>query len=171
MSKDKQRAIDPFVLAERGQSRCLRIQVSELKRLSSLVRHSQGAIEANLKFGVDEQGIRYIAGTIKGEVAVQCQRCMEDMPLVLDVDVSVAIVRTDEQANRVPEGYEPCIVDRETLSLFDLVEDELILSLPDIAKHPEGVCSSVLPSEAELTSQSPGRENPFAVLADLKLAK
>jgi len=62
------------------------------------------------------------------------------------------------------------LVEEETLLLSTLVEDELLLSLPDYPKHEydcvvEGVAKDIVSAFEEIAPKKP---NPFSVLAHLK---
>ena len=77
-----------------------------------------------------------------------------------------------EQAKHLPRHLEPLIVEGEDgCSLWDLVEDELILAMPPYSYHETKDCNEVL---ADLSAQpapqeeAAERSNPFDVLAQLK---
>ena len=62
-------------------------------------------------------------------------------------DFALGIVNTLEEANALPENYEPVVTEEGgQLSLYQVVEDELILSLPIIPKHEPEACSAKLES-------------------------
>ena len=75
-----------------------------------------------------------------------------------------------EQADALPEAYEPVEVnDHGEVDLFQLLEDELIISLPIVALHAEEDCEV---GEDDMTfgkiDPANERPNPFAVLKELK---
>jgi uncharacterized protein len=41
------------------------------------------------------------------------------------------MVQTIEQADRLEEGFEPMIVSSQKMSLSTIIEDEVIIALPD----------------------------------------
>ena len=83
----------------------------------------------------------------------------------------LAIVSDDALAAEVPSGYEPVLVDDEQLDLLGAVEDELILSLPQVVYHDEADCA--ISREQMSSGEAPVEEvsrpdSPFDVLKSLK---
>ncbi len=166
--------IAPYKLARQGISLQGTISVAEMGRLAELLTDSQGAVEVELHFGIDEQGVRYVRGRLIAQVNVECQRCMQPMPITVEGDISVGFVASDDMANNLPETYEPCVVADDTVVLSDLVEDELILALPIVSVHPDQACQPWFEQEGnQPVEEAPVEEkkNPFAVLEALKKGK
>ena len=93
------------------------------------------------------------------------------MSIHLNSENSLAAVWTDEQAAHLPRHLDPLIVEGEASSLWELVEDELILAMPPFSYHDTEDCresiagfSAPAPEEATLAE----KPNPFNVLAQLK---
>lgn len=101
-------------------------------------------------------------------VTLQCQRCLQPLVQPLEVDRSFRFVRTEEEAERLDEQSEDdVLVLAARLDLLELLEDELILSLPLVPRH-EGDCPVPLPlPAADLPEEDPA-PNPFAALAALR---
>jgi uncharacterized protein len=92
----------------------------------------------------------------------------------VDAQVNLMLVRSDA-AGDVPEPYEPLPVVADGVNLGDLVEDELLLALPQIAMHPPEVCHPAVQAQglagsgsAEAVEGGVKRPNPFAALAGWK---
>ena len=143
--------------------------LAKMDRLAAVLENRAGTVETQLDFGKDSQGIRFVHGTIRTELPLICQRCLEVMHYPVDLSLSLALVASVEQADRLPEGYEPLVLDSSTLSLTTLVEDELLLALPIVAMHPDSECSIETPVSADDDKDDiPGKPHPFASLAQLK---
>jgi uncharacterized metal-binding protein YceD (DUF177 family) len=84
--------------------------------------------------------------------------------LRLEAPIRLGLLREDGEIARLPEGYEPliCPLDQE-LSLAHLIEDELLLALPDHPHHADGMCSA-----SAVPAQQAGKRQPFAALASLR---
>ena len=102
-----------------------------------------------------------------------CQRCLEVVDIALLVDRSFRFVVDEETAaaqdDDVPEDL---LVLAGDFNLQQLIEDELVLELPLIARHD--VCPTQPPltaNDSEFGVSVAGRPNPFAVLAQLKPGK
>lgn len=97
---------------------------------------------------------------------VECQRCLQSMDVVLQTDSELAVVSSDEAAGSLPQSLDPVVVEHGTLSIADLVEDELILALPLAPMHQTGPCAEA--AESGESEQRGDGENPFSVLKGLK---
>ena len=151
--------------------------VSRMQRLSGLLADDSGEVEVDLRFQVDEQHRRLITGRVRTQVNVTCQRCLASMPLTLDEALQMAVVASEAIGLRLPEEIDPWIAGDEPLPLPQLLEEQLILALPLVSRHDEGLCRPAVESVGPETGANgvgesgqgkPGKENPFAVLASLK---
>jgi uncharacterized protein len=159
--------IDPFRYAEQGLGLDGILKVSEMQRLAASLVDKNAIVNVNLQFGIDEQKMTYLNGHLETSLSLQCQRCME--PLVYEImsDFSLGVVSTLDEANSLPEQYEPAMAVEGNLALRDLIEDEIILNLPIIPKHEPEQCKVKLPLVDSGWEQGKG-ENPFQVLESLK---
>ncbi|HHC72966.1 MAG TPA: hypothetical protein ENK54_08715 [Thiotrichales bacterium] len=143
-----------------------------LSRLSRLVTQLRGEGEAlvRLRFGVDERGQSFVTGELEAAVELTCQRCLQPVSVPLEVDFRLGMVKDDAQARGLDEGYEPVLLQGPTLSLHEIVEDELLLALPPVPRHPTGECPAGEGTLrfGELPEPDEETDNPFAVLRGLK---
>lgn len=166
--------VDPLRLAEAGRILRGRYPLRAFARLGEQLVDQDGEVEVELRFGTDEAGIRILAVRLQARLPLQCQRCLEPVEQGVATDTRLGIVRSDAEAERLPPDYDPLLLDEaETLFLQDVVEDELLLALPVVARHEREACVAshlVQPEgESEPAEEEPDeRENPFAALADLK---
>lgn len=166
--------VDLYRLAAAGRKVEGRIALSRFLRFSASVAEAKGDVEVWLQFGRREDGVSYLRGKLHAEVAVICQRCMQPMRLPLEANVNLGFVRGDAEEEQLSSDLEPLRVDSEQMDLADILEDELLLSLPIIAMHPEDVCALRVSSDVETDvpeQEMDGKTNPFAVLAGLKTEK
>ena len=102
-----------------------------------------------------------------------CQRCLDAVDIRLRVDRSFRFVADEETAAAQDDGaQEDLLVLEGEFNLRQLIEDELVLALPLIARHD--VCPAQAPlttNDSEFGMAVAGRPNPFAVLAGLKPGK
>jgi uncharacterized protein len=167
------RRADLFKLAHQGAHVSSHVDVARLKRFADALAGDSGVVAIDLQFGVDEQGVRFANGSVATDVKILCQRCLQPMDLHVSSEVSIGLVRDDEQARSLPKRYEPVIVnDDEETELIDIIEDDLLLSLPLVTYHPESQCSGLSRYETESDEEEPApREeapNPFSILEQLK---
>ena len=103
---------------------------------------------------------------------LQCQRCLGPVKVPLGVDRWFRFVPDEATAEAEDdECEEDLLVLEPSMSLFDLMEDELLMELPLVPMHeacPDG--AGVVPSDPmQAADLAPtGRPNPFAVLEKLK---
>jgi uncharacterized protein len=161
--------IEPLVLAESGREFSGSLELAGLARLAPLLASQQGTLAVTLLLDRDEVGMRYLAGRVSGRLELACQRCLAPMEFALDSGFRLGLVRSEEEAQDLPAGYEPLLVAAEPMPLAEIVEDEVLLALPVVALHREPhPCAA---QQQEPLPEGVQRENPFAVLAQLKRDK
>ena len=181
-------SVEPFALATQGRTIEGEIPLADLTRLSTLARSSlsqdgasfdtEGSVEFTLCFDIDEGGAPRIGGNVSTTLRLQCQRCMEDMDYPVTLNVKLGIVPSREAAANLPDSYDPLVVSGDETTITSILEDELILALPIVAMHEVESCSEGKASRngsdnygqqaGQENPPSSKRENPFAVLAQLK---
>lgn len=159
--------IDPFRYAEQNLGLDGTVKIANMQRLSSILNSGEDVVTVNLKFGVDEQGVVYLKGHLNAKLTLQCQRCMDQLVYEIITDFVLGIVSTLDEANALPEHYEPALAKEGQLALRELIEDEIILNLPIIPRHEPEDCKVKLPLADSGWDQGKG-ENPFRVLESLK---
>lgn len=162
--------IDPWKLATASGRLEGEIPLERMPRLTSMLSNTGGQIKVVLKAGIDEQGIRFLKGRIDTAVVLRCQRCLEPVQLPLGFDFQLGIIVSESQAPNLPADYEPLLASEDGVVISELVEDELILALPLVARHEDmSQCQAlgfVSPGKGMSTEQEE-RVNPFAALSTL----
>ena len=139
-----------------------------MARLADMLHGAGSRASIDLRFGFDDTGIANVRGSIEAELDLLCQRCLEPMSIEVKREVALAIVESDDEAARVVSSYEPLLVGEEPVALANVVEDELILSLPGFPRHPPGECAMPPGADVVEDTDSEADENPFSVLQNLK---
>lgn len=168
------KTVEPFKYADQNKVLQGVMEVQHLPRLVELLASDAGSIKVELEFDRDEQGIRVLSGVLATSVSRTCERCLEPVVQPLETEFALGMVLTDEQAKQLPGRYEPLLVVPESLELREVIEEELILSLPMFAYHDSchgDYVHSGSDTENKPDSGEQGKENPFSVLADLKRKK
>lgn len=159
--------IDPFRFAEQNLSLDGSVKLADMARLNTNLCSNESSVAVRLTFGIDEQGITYLKGHLEAGLMLQCQRCMDPFKYEIITDFALGIVKTLEEANALPEHYEPALAKEGHLALRELIEDELILNLPIIPRHEPEDCKVKLPlTDAEWKEGK--SDNPFQILESLK---
>ena len=127
---------DAFRLArERGVlTGSLDVEASE--RLEDRTAPGPGTVKWRIEGTVDETGRPAIAIDIEGAVPVTCQRCLSDFPLPVDHRTVAVLARSEKEADELDASsdHEVVIADHP-LDAVELVEDELLLTLPYAPMH------------------------------------
>ena len=82
---------------------------------------------------------------LKGRLYLVCQSCLQDCAVDLDEKRRFILVTSESEADDYPledEEQEPLVVSQH-FNLLETIEDEVLLSLPLIPKHPEGFLFSL----------------------------
>jgi len=91
---------------------------------------------------VDQRGSLSLQVSISGEVGLTCQRCLGSMPYAVGLERTLYLARNEAELERLDVlPHSDAIQAGERLSLVELVEDEVLLSLPLAPMHAEGECS------------------------------
>jgi uncharacterized protein len=86
---------------------------------------------------------------------------------LLTLDRSFRFVRDEQLAAELDaQGDEDVLAFAGRMDMRELMEDELLLAMPLVPRHP--VCPQPLPMAAGQEAVPEERPNPFAVLAALK---
>ena len=113
--------------------------------------------------------------TLKGQMHLICQRCMQ--PCLVEIEESRQFVffANEALADAFPmedDALEPLVASSQ-FDLLGTIEDEILLSLPLIPKHPEGVCEAASPGSGADDPLNQGEtlkkpDNPFNILKNMK---
>ena len=178
--------IHPLRLAHHGESLVGSVVPEQMPRLAKMLHEKAGGVEFELRFGHDDGGQACVLGRIDAKLIVLCQRCLEPMDIDVEREVRLALVRGDAEAAALDGTYDPLLVGDQPVLLSDLLENELILAMPNFSRHPRAECE--VPPGADAvdhpdksgeghegqnvdTAGEFGEDNPFSVLESLKPRK
>jgi DUF177 domain-containing protein len=162
--------IDPARLVEREARLCGHLSLARMERLRASLCDGEGTAFIDVCFQSDEQGRDMAVGHVTARLPVRCQRCLEAMEIAIATALCLAFTDADTEAEGEappPDGYDAVPLVGDTISLSDLVEDELMLALPMAPMHedcPVGVWCRYLGDRAP--SEAPRK--PFAALARIR---
>ena len=148
------------------------IPLAELPRVSHELSTTDGEARGNVRFS-RQAGYAVADLDVSAQPEVVCQRCMQAMRWPINVKSRIALVSDYNAADRVPEGMEVFLVEADSVSVRDLVDEEILLALPHVARHEEG--SECAGSDMRLPGQEddaegagdPQVQKPFAQLGEL----
>lgn len=156
--------IDPARLADKHATLKGTLSLAAMPRLREFLADTTGEVSVIMRFGRDENDSTFIQVEINTDLVFKCQRCMENFSYPVSVDVLLSPTMDDTKTSRM-HSYEPLIMKDALIAVQDIVEDEILLNLPLIAKHPQDICPVVLSTSHV---NRPYTESPFKVLSKLK---
>jgi uncharacterized protein len=159
------RAIDPARFAREKARVTGVLAVAQLPRLADLLFGREGVVSYAVEGDTSAKGQPVLRIHLTADLAVSCQRCLERLPLHLDLRrdlVLVAAVADLDPLEDEDDGTD-AIANAGALDLHDLLEQEIVLSVPMAPRHPEDACG-IQPGAA----RSGEAASPFSALARLK---
>ncbi len=165
MPSDLSQSVDPLRLAKSRKRIEGSLQLDSFERLKNVLLENSDKLQYSLSFDFDESGTCIIESTIDGRIMLECQRCLEPVVVEIHKNSLLGVVRDKNESDALDNKYEPLQLDEETFSVVDLIEDELLLSIPISPLHAENECSG-----KEILEQinADAKPRPFAALAALK---
>lgn len=139
--------------------------VAKFERLKAILNSDQGEAQISLRFG-DRAGTAYLRGKVDAELDVLCQRCMQPMSITVSGGFLFGLISDEAEMDTLPGDMEPYLVTDAEQSLLDIVEDELLLLLPQVTAHAEA-CSEYLLQQDKRRQADKVASSPFAVLKNL----
>jgi uncharacterized protein len=112
---------------------------------------------------------------LKGQMQLICQRCMQPCQVEIEESRQFVFLANEALADAFPmenDALEPLVASAH-FDLLGTVEDEILLSLPLIPKHPEGVCEPATKGSGADDFMNQGEtlkkpDNPFNILKNMK---
>jgi uncharacterized protein len=147
------------------------IPLAELPRVAHELVSAEGSASGRVRFS--RQAGQAVADlTVSAQPEVVCQRCMQPMHWPVNVKTRIALVSDYNAADRVPGEMEVFLVEADSVSVRDLVDEEILLALPNVARHEEGseCADSAMLSGQEVDTEEvvdPQVQKPFAQLGEL----
>ena len=138
----KRIVIDTVKFARNGQEMIHSFSVEDLQRVKDIVGDVGEEIEAKLEGGVLKTGKPFIDLSIKANLPLTCQRCLELMNFELNSSTRFIIAFGKSELTDLsdePDDVEFLIAEEDS-DVVAMVEDELLLRLPMAAKHEDGKC-------------------------------
>ncbi|KAF1030372.1 MAG: Large ribosomal RNA subunit accumulation protein YceD [Burkholderia plantarii] len=190
-------AFDLFEFARSGRQAAGGVRLAQLPRMlnevpadapdrdTTFTWQAEGSTQSELQDDGTDGQQPYLRLALHGSAWLECQRCVSPYLQAFDVDMTYRIVATEEEAEEFPldDDEVDVIVGSRQFDLVDLIEEELLLSLPLVPKHD--VCPAVhetlvsgtsgpeadseeADSDSDEAAGGEGRPNPFAALDALK---
>lgn len=166
--------VDPWRLADLEKRMTGELELARMPRLAGAVLHSEGNAVCEIRFEKGSGGRPVIKGEVRAVLALQCQRCLEQLDFPVDAALNLAVIEAAEEAVRLADEFDPVLAEDGRIGLRELIEEELLLAIPQVPRHDPAACAvdSRIMAAAPLISgrqqEETTKANPFAVLSGLK---
>ena len=168
MPTPREQPVDVLGLAATGTVVERQFPIAGFGRLGDRLAEHGGAarvrLELQMSGGTPLGVLRLQAGIVQ-----ECQRCLRPVRRAVESESRLAFVAREDSP--LPADHEPVVGDPRRVDLAALVEDELLLAVPLIARHAPGE-ECRLPAQAAARQSEPApaaqeMRRPFAGLKDL----
>ena len=126
-----------------GEMRKVMRRRGSITPASSAAARPTGRDEADPSRGAFQATEPHLTVTIDGAVWLECQRCMQPFSWPVAVAAGYRVARDERQADSLAgdDAEDDVIVGSADFDLLDLIDEEIVLSLPMVPKHR--VCPAV----------------------------
>ena len=140
------------------------LEAESLPRLLEVVTGRPGAVAYRIEFARDLSGRPTMSGHVEGVLPLVCQRCLGRLDWSFDARFESVVVEHGQEDTGGPDAV-TCFGGR--IELGPVIEDEILLALPNAPAHPRGSCEA--PSFRAAREPPPSqRPNPFSALRSLR---
>ena len=156
---------DAFEVAAAVTDRAGVVAARGLPRAADQLAEGTGAapIAWRISGGHDGMGRPLLTVRLDGTVPLVCQRCLQPFAATVAQQTDLLLARDEAELARLDAEETEVVLANTTLDPRNLVEDELLLSLPLSPRHDEDACAA-----ARRSMTDEGKRSPFAGLAALK---
>ncbi len=142
------------------------VPLSAFERLPHELDARGSEVEVLLAFSLNEYGHVRMCGHAQILAKLTCHRCLAAVPCAVRAEIDTLVVQSDALARQLAQETDVLVIDKPPVDICELVEDDLILSIPwrvcdDMDNCPR---SSVRQYLAQTTEE---RQHPFKNLRDL----
>lgn len=150
------------------------IALDKFARLTKSLQNSKGVVKVSLEFRQVGKRKARIVGSATARISLLCQRCLESMEFDLRADFHHLVVESEAVLLDLSDDEDGIVCTQERVRLVDLLEDELLISLPMVSSHARsheaGTCQPIADEAMELEPTDapqvePDTHRPFADLA------
>ncbi len=165
---DQKFFIQPRKLANKNGELRYTWQIKEFARLDGLLYSDKGEIQVILRGRIDDRQRSLIDAQINASIQLECQTSFEPVDYQIDTKITYCALVKEEQIADLDDDLEALLVEDGEVDIRQVIEDELILSLP-IVTNKASEDLGIKMSYGQLDEARPIKKNPFLVLSDLKL--
>lgn len=168
MSRDFPDWVNPWSAAEGRRVFQGTVPLARMLRLRGLLVSAEGEARFSAAFSLDSDKRPVIRLEVAADLTLLCQASLQEYQQPVRRNSELAVIENEAEQAVLPDHYEPVMATNGRLALLDLVEDELLLGMPQVPRRPD--LAEVAYSTGEMDpgdAASPEVGRPFAQLAEL----
>jgi uncharacterized protein len=125
--------IDSLQFARAARELRGRVGLAQMTRLAGMQCSTEG-LDFHLWGGKASNGRHCLRVSVRGNVQLQCQRCLDPLPVAISLDVELQIAESLREIAAADDDIDRVLASR-SLDIGQLIEDEVILALPMSPRH------------------------------------
>ena len=181
MTPDWTHSVDVDRLAAAHAAHDFSFALADMPRLREQLLSPEGLASGRVQWG-RERGLTIAMLSVQATPRLQCQRCLRALDVPVNSSARIALVDELVPDEALPEAAEAYLITGRRLLLRELVEEEILLGMPLIARHADAHCEQTVadlesvdappgqPTVAVTATKAPEAETthkPFAGLGEL----
>lgn len=95
----------------------------------------EAVILVDLVFYLERGFIPSIKGSIKTELKLECQRCMQTFDFAVICQTAIVFLDNEQQGEGLAGNFEQILLTKKEIFIRDIISDEILLALPMSPKH------------------------------------
>ena len=115
--------------------------VGDFERFAQEFVNPEAMLQFRVCGGQDARGRPQLRCSVRGDVEMQCQRCLKPVSVAVDSDRLLYLAASEADADRLESALADedieVIVAGQNLDLASVIEDEVLLSLPVVSMHED----------------------------------
>lgn len=132
--------------------------MEQLPRVAVLHGATEG-LAFGVRGGMRDDGKPCLWISVSGELRLVCQRCLGQLIFPLSIEAELVLTQDAREIEEAQDDVDRVLASR-AMSVAQLVEDEVLLSLPMVPRHDRCV--------AALSEGREAKASPFGVLTELR---
>ncbi len=166
--------IDSFSFCQNHEQSEGQAKIADFPRLVSECAKRDAILKWSLRGGFNQLGLAQLSLSVTVQVQLVCQRCLTPFEFAIDSQSELILAKNDDHADEVERMLEDdeidVVVGSKTFNIKELIEDEVLLAIPQSPKHavcPDAVSALSGVAVAAIDDQASKKVSPFAVLKKL----
>ena len=144
------------------------IEVAAFERLPNVLfdvadssKTKAPSVSVALEFSLDEEGRPWVTGICRVVAPICCSRCAETVEVEVESHLDYRVVATDAEVEGLMPAFDAVVSEDSRLPVTALVEDDILLSIPERCCAEEATCAygseaDAYASEAEMAGRDGG---------------